>query len=1094
MADGSIRIETKLDNQQIAKDLDEFSSMTKRTMNNIKRIFSGKNTFDNLQKDIKETEKLIKDSEKEIEIYKKRLDSIDSEKNVKEVQDLINLNNKQLEQGKKKLEEYQKKLDSIDTEKTVVAAQNRTAKVDKTIEKIKKKIDELNLKMEELETTRSSMEIKALDDARIGGAPGTSLDDSPKNLKRRADNALANDKDYQKIIDAEIKMSEKMDAYRIKLQEAESELTELSIKEEQLKSSLKEDYSQSINEYTQNIKQAEIEAETLAKTLESVKASTSEELLAGIDNSNERIEKANSKLNSLKSTLDSLATKVKKVKTETDNASKSSKSFGTNVANSVEKGIKKLAKMSLAIFSVRSAYNLVKKAADQYLSTNEQLSNQIQAIWNTLAQAIGPVVEKIVGWLVTLVSYINAFIKSLTGIDLVAKANAAALKSQASATKDVAKATKDANRQLASFDEMNVLQSNTSSDSSGGGSSGVSVPTLQLDDIDVSGLKEKFEKMLEPLKNAWSKYGKEFTDSFKYALNEIWELIKAIGKSFKEVWLNGTGELTCSLILQILTNIFNMIGNIARQFRIAWEDAGIGTQIIQNLWDSFNILLDCVNDVTKSLASWTGTIDFKPILNSVEKLTSNLKPLAELISGNILWAFENVLEPLGSWTIESALPASLNLFSSALDLLCSAAEALVEPAHNIWDNFLEPIASWTGGIIVDVLESVADALTDISNWIDNNQDLFTVLVVIIGSLATGFALVNVAVGVFTGAVSLATTAVGAFSSIMAFLTSPIALVAAAIAGIIAIISLLIIYWDDVSAAATDCWDWICKKWNEAVGFFQGVLNGIQAVFSGIGQWFKDNFGNAYNLACQAFNGIGKWFTDRKNDVVNVFTSIPAWFSTKFNEAWTNIKNIFSLANIKKFFGDVLSNIQSVFSSIPSWFQSKFSDAWQKVKNVFSSGGQIFDGIKDGILSGLKSVINALITGINKVIAVPFNGLNSALSKIKSISILGIKPFSWISTLSVPQIPKLAKGGIVNNPGPGVNMGDYIAGERGAEAIVPLENSEFIKSFAKEVAMEVAALLNEMNVPVQIVLQVGDKEFYKWFINLKRKYEFVTNGG
>ena len=86
--------------------------------------------------------------------------------------------------------------------------------------------------------------------------------------------------------------------------------------------------------------------------------------------------------------------------------------------------------------------------------------------------------------------------------------------------------------------------------------------------------------------------------------------------------------------------------------------------------------------------------------------------------------------------------------------------------------------------------------------------------------------------------------------------------------------------------------------------------------------------------------------------------------------------------------------------------------WQKVKDVFSTGGKVFTGIKDGILKGLKAVINALIKGINTVIKVPFDGINFALKKIKSIKILGKKPFDFISTIDIPQIPKLATGAVI----------------------------------------------------------------------------------
>jgi hypothetical protein len=108
------------------------------------------------------------------------------------------------------------------------------------------------------------------------------------------------------------------------------------------------------------------------------------------------------------------------------------------------------------------------------------------------------------------------------------------------------------------------------------------------------------------------------------------------------------------------------------------------------------------------------------------------------------------------------------------------------------------------------------------------------------------------------------------------------------------------------------------------------------------------------------------------------------------------------------------------------------NAWQAVKNVFSKGGKIFDGIKDGILNGLKAVINGIIKGINKVVSVPFDGINWALNKLRSLSILGVKPFGWISTINVPQIPLLEKGGVLKKGQIGLLEGNA------AEAVVPLE--------------------------------------------------------
>jgi hypothetical protein len=167
--------------------------------------------------------------------------------------------------------------------------------------------------------------------------------------------------------------------------------------------------------------------------------------------------------------------------------------------------------------------------------------------------------------------------------------------------------------------------------------------------------------------------------------------------------------------------------------------------------------------------------------------------------------------------------------------------------------------------------------------------------------------------------------------------------------------------------------------------------------------------------------------------------------------------------IKKWFGGVWQGIKDVFSSVGNWFKDVFTKAWEGVKNVFSKGGKIFDGIKDGILNGLKTVINGIITGINKVIAVPFNGLNSALRTIKGISIAGIKPFSWISTLSVPQIPQLATGGITT----GATLA--MIGERGKEAVLPLENNtQWMDTLADRIS-------GRQTTPSKIVLMLDGRE-------------------
>lgn len=143
---------------------------------------------------------------------------------------------------------------------------------------------------------------------------------------------------------------------------------------------------------------------------------------------------------------------------------------------SLKSAIKRIARMSMGLLGARSAFMALRRAANVYMEANEDLKNQMQGMWNILAVTIGPAVEQLVSWLTIAISYVNAFVQAMWGIDLVAKANALALKQQEKATTAAAKASK----QLAGFDEMNKLTDNSTSSGSDTATAGTFTP------IDVS--------------------------------------------------------------------------------------------------------------------------------------------------------------------------------------------------------------------------------------------------------------------------------------------------------------------------------------------------------------------------------------------------------------------------------------------------------------------------------------------------------------------------------------------------------------------------------------------------------------------------------
>ena len=135
--------------------------------------------------------------------------------------------------------------------------------------------------------------------------------------------------------------------------------------------------------------------------------------------------KSTSRMSRVFSGLKGIGSKIKDVFTAGfGKAGSVAGNFFKGIGKSTTNSIKNIKRMGLAILGIRAAYSLVRKAADQYLESNQSASNQISAIWNTLGAMIGPIVDMVISGVVTALSYINALIKALTGIDFVAKANA----------------------------------------------------------------------------------------------------------------------------------------------------------------------------------------------------------------------------------------------------------------------------------------------------------------------------------------------------------------------------------------------------------------------------------------------------------------------------------------------------------------------------------------------------------------------------------------------------------------------------------------------------------------------------------------------
>ena len=175
-----------------------------------------------------------------------------------------------------------------------------------------------------------------------------------------------------------------------------------------------------------------------------------------------------------------------------------------------------------------------------------------------------------------------------------------------------------------------------------------------------------------------------------------------------------------------------------------------------------------------------------------------------------------------------------------------------------------------------------------------------------------------------------------------------------------------------------------------------------------------------------FEGLRNW-------AVSVYTKIIDWFKSIFEGLRNWALGIY--IKITGFFQNIWNSITGVFSKVGEFFSNVFREAVDGVKGAFNGIKQWFSNLWQGIWNVIKTPINWIIDGINAVIG----GLNSL-----KVDIPDWVPFVGGQTwgVNIPKIAKLAKGGFVEGGTP------FIAGEAGAEAVIPLENNnQWIYKFA-----------------------------------------------
>lgn len=697
---------------------------------------------------LKEFGKILPTMKTTIKQAQEELSNVDMSKLQKAVKQQMPLFKKQIQNLKKSIEnnDISIKINNKDAEKQISQTQ-------KQIDSLNKKINARKLKLDFVKQSANQMYInnnnndgvkdnlgenaqyiklckqekalnneiqvynKLLEDAKVKMVQLKQETSQAAIAQNKLSNFKINDKDVKRQI-AQIQkqiddLQEKISAKQLKLDFSRQSASQMYINNKNDDGSVKEN----LGENTRYIKLCEqekalnSEIQIYNKLLESAKfkmaelkqqtlqtTTTQNKLSSFFGAFKQKTEQVKSSVASMKNSFNTMP-KI------TQNITNNVKNIGTGLKN----GLKHILKYATALFSLRGIYSILSSCANAWLSSQDlgakQLSANIEYMKYAMGSALAPVIQFVTNLVYQLMKAIQSVAYALTGVNIFAKATASSMKNASGSAKQASKSLSGIHNEI-----------NNVSDNNGAGS-GLTTPSMDLSKVDASmnnwieNIKAKLMSLFEPIQNSWNTYGQALIGSIKESLGEVKKLINEIGKSFKVVWSNGTGEETINIILQILTSIFNTIGNIHIAFANAWQNNG-GTEIVQGLWNAFNNILDIILEVQKSFEQWTASESFQIFANSIIEICTTLSSWFEIITDKLKEIWNN-----GGNETFSKLLQFISKVLEAVDALISFLSPAIEFAVKLIGGAIETIIKVIGDIL-DSLGGLLDFITGIftGNW------------------------------------------------------------------------------------------------------------------------------------------------------------------------------------------------------------------------------------------------------------------------------------------------------------------------------------------------------------------------------------------
>ncbi|MBT2577421.1 DUF2207 domain-containing protein [Bacillus sp. ISL-8] len=239
-----------------------------------------------------------------------------------------------------------------------------------------------------------------------------------------------------------------------------------------------------------------------------------------------------------------------------------------------------------------------------------------------------------------------------------------------------------------------------------------------------------------------------------------------------------------------------------------------------------------------------------------------------------------------------------------------------------------------------VLLVVADLVSKFAEWVSDNPEL-----------AATLAAIAVAIGVISGAVM-------ALAPIVMAVMSLFGIGAAAAAGFVAVVPLIIAAIAALGIAIYKNWDdiqkWTIEVWNSITEFLIGIWDGIS-------QWATETWESISESTASAWNSIKEFLAELWNGIMESLSETWNSIVETTTETWNSI-----VEYLTGIWDGVVETLSEVWNSI----SQTTSEVWTAISEFFIS-----------TWNGLVAFITPILQGIADFFAMIWNGISTVIQTV-----------------------------------------------------------------------------------------------------------------